>query len=369
LKFFARVGMSASRMTQSFIYGLTNLEFEGPEVTTLPNGSWRRDRLTFPYKNLICCLQQAADYKQIIDLLGKEHGAAITAHLTITGDHCLPIVAVDELADAVCELLAFVTKNTVFWVEREIDSPSKGEPSHLRRSLGGRARNFHSGWSIINDVVITETGHRAELQMFLSAVFERYFDILRSKLKTPLIWINESEHHSFVDLRFISLFIGIERLRIEFLPKPAINNIHADWQRLLDGQLALDILGLIEGRTGTLTEDQKRSLISKLRSADTPSAAELLDELCRALGVTGLERDMGILRNKLTHTASYGSFDFSKVIDLQYKLSHVVDLCVLKILEYGGFYCHKNTGWRNIRLSPAKSGPVSDRPALDSAVS
>ncbi|SRR5216683_5040735 len=353
-------------MTRSFIYSLTNLKFEGLEVTTCPNGSRRQDRLIFPYKNLICCLQQAADYKQIIDQLGKDHGAGITAHLTIAGDDCLLLETADDLADAICELLAFASKNTVFWVEREITAPLKGESNFLRRSLGGRARNFHSGWSIINDVVITDTGYRPELQMFLSAVFERYFDALRPKLKTPLIWINESEHYGFADLRFITLYIAIERLRIEFLPKSAINYIHDDWQKLLDGQLALDVLALIESRAGTLTDDQKSALISKLRSANTPSAAILLDELCRALGVTGLERDMGILRNKLTHTASYGSFDFSKVVDLQYKLSHVVDICILKILEYDGYYCHKNTGWRNVRLASVKPGAFSDQPALDS---
>ena len=337
-------------MARSFVYSLTNLEFEGPEVTKYADGSWRRDTLTFPYRNLSCQLKQAAKYKEIIDQLSEEESAGITAHLTITGDDALSLTTADELANAACELLAFATKNTVYWVEREITPALEDAPHRLRRSLGGRARDFHSGWSIIQDLVITENGHRPELQMFLSSVVERYVDVLRAKLQVPLTWINESEHVDFVDLRFITLYIAIERLRIEFLPKSTANYIHADWQQLLDGELAMEILAVIESRTDALSDEQKRTLVSKLRSANSASTSFLLDELCLGLGVNGLEKDMDILRNKLTHSASYGNFDFSKVIDLQYKLSHVVDVCVLKILGHDGYYCHKNTAWRNVRL-------------------
>ena len=355
-------------MARSYVYSLTNLEFEGPDITTYPDNSWRRDTLTFPYRNLSCQLKQAAEYKNIIEQLSEEHSAGITAHLTITGDNALPLATADELADAACELLAFATKNTVYWVGREITPALEGAPHLLRRSLGGRARNFHPGWSIIHDLVVTENGHRPELQMFLSSVFERYVDGLRAKLQVPLTWINESEHVGFVDLRFITLYIAIERLRIEFLPKSAINYIHADWQQLLDGELAIEIVRVIESRTGALSAEQKRALISKLRSANTPSAPVLLDELCLGLGVNGLEREMGVLRNRLTHSASYGNFDFSKVIDLQYKLSHVVDVCVLKILGYDGYYCHKNTAWRNVRLPLAPSASAEPQENTDASV-
>ena len=147
------------------------------------------------------------------------------------------------------------------------------------------------------------------------------FDVLRAKLQLPLTWINESEHVDFVDLRLITLNIAIERLRIEFLPKSTMNYSHADWRQLLHGELASEILKADETKTGVLSDEQKRALVSKLRSANTPSALFLLEELCLGLGVNGLEKDMGILRNRLTHSASYGNFDFSKVIDLQYKLS------------------------------------------------
>jgi len=101
-------------------------------------------------------------------------------------------------------------------------------------------------------------------------------------------------------------------------------------------------------RLDWLSEEQRRAPVSKLQSANTPSAPFLLEELCRGLGLNGLEKDMGILRNKLTHSASYGNFDFSKVICLQCKLSHVVDVCVLNILGYDGYYCYKSTAWRNV---------------------
>jgi hypothetical protein len=357
-------------VARSYVYSLTNLEFEGLDVTRYSDGSWRRATLTFPYRNLSCQLKQAAEYKEIIDQLNDEHSAGITAHLTIIGDDALSLTTADELADAACELFAFATKNTVYWVEREITPALEGATHLLRRSLGGRARNFHSGWSIIHNLVITENGHRPELQMFLSSIFERYVDVLRSKLQVPLTWINESERVDFADLRFITLYIAIERLRIDFLPRSTVNYIHADWQHLLNGELAMEILAVIESRTGTLSDEQKRALISKLRSANTPSAPVLLDELCRGLGINGLERDIGILRNRLTHSASYGNFDFSKVVDLQYKLSHVVDVCVLKILGYDGYYCHKNTAWRNVRLPLAPSANAEppenpDAPVVD----
>jgi hypothetical protein len=121
-------------------------------------------------------------------------------------------------------------------------------------------------------------------------------------------------------------------------------------------------------RAGALSDEQKRALISKLRSANTPSAPVLLDELCLGLGVNGLERYMGVLRNRLTHSASYGNFDFSKVIDLQYKLSHVVDVCVLKILGYDGYYCQKNAAWRNVRLPLAPSASAEPQENTDAPV-
>jgi hypothetical protein len=151
---------------------------------------------------------------------------------------------------------------------------------------GAIARTRYLHWAEI-------LGHRPELQMFLSSVFERYVDVLRAKLQVPLTWINESEHVDFVDLRFITLYIAIERLRIEFLPKSTANYIHVDWQQLLDGKLATEILAVIESRTGALSDEQKRALVSKLRSANSPSASFLLDELCMGLGVNGLEKDMG----------------------------------------------------------------------------
>lgn len=253
------------------IYQLTNLLFTGPETTTYPDGSWRRDRLSLRYRSLHCVLLQVTEYRDLVEELRQTHSAAVTATLTLTGDICT-LHEADQLADSFCELLSFATKNTVFWIIRENpDSVDKG-PIRLQRSLSGRARNFHAGWGIISDLVVTTTEHRNQLKLFLEAVLERYIDQLRGKLQTALTWINEAEHHHFVDLRFISLYIGIERLRIDFAPKTASSYIHVDWQKMLDGQLQKDVLTAVEAATGPLSAEQQKAIVSKLRQANTPPA-------------------------------------------------------------------------------------------------
>ena len=348
-------------MALKHIYRLTNLHFRGSRITEYPDGSWSYGTLDFVYKDVRCTLQQVESYKEIVAELGKTHGAGITATLTLESAQERTQEEMDELADAACELLAFATKNEVFWAGRETLDENGQLISGHGRSLGARARDFHSGWSIIDDVVITkENGHRDELQLFLNAVFRRYFDELREKLKTPLLWIAEAEHFGFVDLNFMTLFIAMERLKNEFLPKKKPDVIHLDWQIMLNGKLAGKILDAVRDEVGQLSPEQEKVIIGKLRGANAPPAGVQLDELCKSLGVTGLERDMAELRNKLTHTASYGDFSFPRVIELHVKLSHVVDVCVLKILGYDGYYCHRATNWRNARLGeePTSEGPA-----------
>jgi hypothetical protein len=256
----------------------------------------------------------------------------------------------DKLADSICELLAFAKKNTILWVSRETVSNSDIVENFYSRSLFGRAQNFHTGWAIIQDWVSTSKGMRPELELFLSSTITLYHDQLATKLHTALLWINEAEHFRFVDLKFISLFIGIERLKNDFLPRTVDSYIHSEWKSMLNGQLAQDILAEIERKTGSLTKEQKKFIISKLKSADYPPATADLETLCKHLGVPIVENDMRTLRNKLMHNASYGNFDFKKVVNLQAKLSHIVDLCILKILQYDGYYCHHETGWQNVLL-------------------
>lgn len=338
-------------MSMKHVYQLTNLSFRGNRITEYPDGSWRYDTLDFAYKDVRCTLQQMEGYSEVIKELSRTHGAGITATLKLEGSHERPQEEMDELADAVCELLAFATKNEVFWAQRNTFDESGHLVSGHGRSLGARARDFHDGWSIIHDVVITkENGHRDELDIFLKTVFERYFDQLRDKLKLPLLWIAEAEHFGFVDLNFMTLYIAMERLKSDFGPKKK-DLIHIDWQRMLNGKLAESILSAVREEVGQLTPEQEKSIIGKLRGANTPAAGVLLDEFCRSLGVNGLEKEMAELRNKLTHTAAYGDFDFPKVLELHVKLSHVVDVCVLKILRYDGYYCHRATNWRNVLLS------------------
>jgi hypothetical protein len=260
----------------------------------------------------------------------------------------------DDLVDSICDLLSFAKKNEVYWTGRTVYDGDQ-ELSRYLRGLGGRVRDFHSGWSIIDDVVMTETGHRDELQLFLYAVLERYHEQFREKLRTALLWIAEAEHFGFVDLQYMCLYMAIERLRLDFLSKKPKNFIHSDWQAMLDGDLGVEILAIVRQKMGTLQLEQEPSLLSKLRDANSPPAYIMLEELCKELGVKGLEKEMGELRNKLTHTATYGKFDFPKVLDLHVKLSHVIDVCVLKILAYDGYYCHRAIGWSRARVGEQPS--------------
>jgi hypothetical protein len=69
---------------------------------------------------------------------------------------------------------------------------------------------------------------------------------------------------------------------------------------MMDGELGVEILAVIRQKSGALQPEQERSLLSKLRDANNPPAPVMLDELCKELGVKGLEKEMGELRNKLT---------------------------------------------------------------------
>ena len=153
---------------KALVYGLTNLQFLGSEVTDLLNGGWQRDKMTFHYKDVTCILKHLPDYEETIKTLSETHGASVTATLSLLCEDDVTQELGDDLADAICELLAFATKNTVFWVTREVVASGIGE-NRFMRSLAGRARNFHSGWAIISDYVVTNNEKRAELHMFLAA--------------------------------------------------------------------------------------------------------------------------------------------------------------------------------------------------------
>jgi hypothetical protein len=129
----------------------------------------------------------------------------------------------------------------------------------------------------------------------------------------------------------------------------------------------MSILRAVSKEVGQLTLEQEKAIVGKLRGANTPAAGVLLDEFCQSLGVTGLEKDMAELRNKLTYTDSYGDFDLSTVLELHVKLPHVVDVCVLKLLGYNCYYSHRATNWRNIRLGedPTSDGSVAPSGTAD----
>jgi hypothetical protein len=179
-------------MAHEYVYSLTNLEFRGTRRTDCEDGSWSFDTLDFIYKDVRCALRQIAGYSEIIKELSETNGGAVTATLMLEGDLIRTQDEMDALADSICDLLAFAKKNEVFWIGRMVFGEGGEELSRYRRSLGGRVRDFHTGWAIVDDMVMTEAGRRDELQLFLITTVERYHDTLRQKLRTALLWITES---------------------------------------------------------------------------------------------------------------------------------------------------------------------------------
>jgi hypothetical protein len=126
-------------MALKYIYSLTSLVFR---VTEYEHGSWRFDTLAFAYKDVRCTLRQADGYKEIIEELKETHGGgAVTATLVLKSEEARTQDEMDELADSICELLAFAIKDEVFWIGRTVVGESDAELSRYRRSLGGRVRD------------------------------------------------------------------------------------------------------------------------------------------------------------------------------------------------------------------------------------
>jgi hypothetical protein len=334
------------------VYQLTNLVFSGVETTVLPNGSFVRDRLRFTSENLNCTLMQVAGYSELMKELRRTKGSAITALLEIspTGQNqLLDVSEVDDHADAICELLSFATKNTVFWVERKKLANDKIIGAKARSI--GKIRPIVTGWSLIPDFVHVSKQHRPELLNFLQQVSAKYASQLRREgLGLAISWLIDSEHQTHIEMKYLAAFIAIEHLRSKFLRKQS-PFISVDWHKQLNKTLGIELLEVVEKHLQTpLRNEQKSGLINALRSANSASISQQLESLCNQLGVTGFRKDMATLRNSIVHTGQY-SFQELNSIDLYYKLSRILDLCVLKLLEFDGFYHHHETRWRATPVS------------------
>jgi hypothetical protein len=159
-------------------------------------------------------------------------------------------------------------------------------------------------------------------------------------------WIIDSEHQTTVDMMYISAYIAIERFRAKFLKRDVLPvMVRPDWAQLLQNGLFDEIVKTIEKRIGALSDSQRKVLFGVLRNANNPPAAVELEALCKQIGVTGFGKEMNELRNKLVHTGTYGNFEFPEAIRLWRTLSHIIDVCVLKLLDYDGKYHHLDTDW------------------------
>jgi hypothetical protein len=344
---------TVGNLHMAFWYELTNLEFAGNEITeTQKNGHviLKKDRLRFLCDDYMCELKQLEDYDSLIKELRDRSGSGVTSTLTITslGGQSLDETKTDDFADAVCELLSLATKNTVRWVRRTNCDAARNETRSVTRKVG-RLSSFQSGWSLIPDFASMGDGTaRCELAYFLGSVTPRYVRQLRAQgLGLAVAWILDSEHQPTIDMKYIASFIAIERLRTSFLNRATVTcTIATDWNERISQGLGDRILNVVEATVGTLNEQQRRVIISKIRSANSLPVALELEALCGQLRVVGFDKEMGELRSKLVHTGGYGDFEFPETINLYQKLSHIVDVCVLRLLAFDGFYHHWATGWR-----------------------
>jgi hypothetical protein len=295
-------------------------------------------------------------YDDTIKKIDDGKGSAVTATLTVRSamNQSLAENATDDFADAVCELLSFAKKNTVYWIQRTRFSEAGTVVTSVSRDfIARKLRPFRSGWALIPDfVVLPEHMFRCELSYFLNSVLPLYVRQLRAEgLDKAIAWILDSEHQTTVDMMYLSAYIAIERLRVNFLDRNSLPTmIGKDWSHLLETGLMDDIIAAIENRAGGLSDSQKQLLLRVLRNANHPPAAVELEALCQQIGVKGYEKEMSELRNKLVHTGAYGDFQFPDAIKLWRRLSHIIDVCVLKLLGYGGRYHHLDTDWRPTAL-------------------
>jgi len=361
-------------MVPVLIYELSNFGFSGSGAAeSVRDGTIHgiKDKTSFACGDFDCTLQRVRDYDEIVKAIGNGKGSAITATLAVRlvpeGDPSekgldekslvernVDERTTDDFADAICELLSLANKNTVYWLRRtSLDFAGQRTGSFVR-NMGAKLSPFLSGWGLIPDfVAIPGTGFRHELSYFLGTVAPGYIQQKRRKgLDRVIAWVLDSEHQSTVDMMYLSAYIAIEQLRIAFLERGNLPTmIQDDWLDLLDEGLTDEIIACVEARTCGLTSAQRNLLARNLRLANNPPATLELEALCKQLGVQGYEKEIGLLRNKLVHTGRYGDFDFPDAITLYFKLSHLIDVCVLKLLGYDGYYQHKVTNWKPTRLA------------------
>jgi hypothetical protein len=337
----------------SIRYDLANLAFTGIEITvreTAHSVSHKLDKFTFAVPGYSCELQQCDDYDAIVRKLKDTGGSAVTSTLTIRGfpGQALRETEIDDFVDAVCELLSLASKNTVRWTRRTTLDSNKNKVLRLTRAV--RLSSFQDGWSLVPDLVglSPSVPPRCELAYFLGSVLPVYLQTLRTQgLRVAIEWILESEHQGSIELRYMSAFLAIEKLRSKFLNRADVPvTIAADWKERIAGGLGGRLIGVVEESVGPLTDQQRQILISKMGSANAAPIPVELDALCRQLGVRGFEKDMSELRNRLVHTGDYGDFKSPESVRLLKNLSHIVDVCVLKLLKFDGFYHHWATGWK-----------------------
>ncbi len=347
-----------------FVFELANCGFTGAEVTKKIIGErivYRKDKIRILYDDLECTLQQIDDYEDRIKSIENESGSAITATLTIRSltNRALDEKTTDDFADAVCELLSFAKKNTVYWTRRtHFNTAGEVVTSLTRGFIVSRLKSYRSSWSLIPDfAAVTEGWGRCELSYFLNTVTPLYVSKMRAEgLQQAIWWIIDSEHQTTLDMMYVSAYIAIERLRAKFLERQSLPSmIRTDWGQLLESGLFDDIIKTIETRAGALSDPQRRLLYRVLRNANNPPAAVELEALCKQIGVTGFEKEMSDLRNRLVHSGTYGDFDFPDAVKLWRTLSHIIDVCVLKLLGYDGNYHHLDTNWAPRRIEKTSS--------------
>lgn len=328
-------------------YQLTNCVFSmGSHLTKYPRGGGSWNAIEVNTGTSVLRIVKIDSYDETLRELEAQNAGGVTAILEVSGP--TDAASCDGWATAVCNLLAFATKNTVRWISRERSSgDDRSEIEYYSRAVY-QVRPLRS---IIPDM---PSAGRHPLHTFLQLTVPRYAALDEEiGLNSTLGWLLEAEFSMPVQPKFVLAFIAIERLLTRLLRGQAAAKVFLspDFPDKIDGELGAKLVAAIDSAVGPLDQETRSVLPKKLKDLNRPTIAASIDALCRHFRIAAPANQMSRLRNRLTHAGDLGDFDFPGALELYVELSHILDICLLKALGYSGAYRHWATGWEDRTLS------------------
>jgi hypothetical protein len=200
---------------------------------------------------------------------------------------------------------------------------------------------LRNGLSLLPDVP-----PRHELAGFLALVLPQWERLDATLGLHALIgWVVEAELSTPIQPKYLLLFAAVERLRSRILKGQAAKPvISADFEGRIDKGLGDALISAIEKETEKpVSQETGKILRNKLKELNRPTIDSALEALFGHFSIQAPTRLLSQLRSRLSHTGDMGDFKFEEAVELFVKLSHIVDVCLLKALGYAGQYRHQAT--------------------------